>query len=197
MSTSRGIYVASKVKHAEMWKGLRQAGEPIISTWIDEAGEGQTKDYGELAVRCLSEIGTATALIVYCESGELLKGALLEAGVALASGVPVYCVGTCNSISRVFIHHPIWHTCESIQDALAEAKAHARPDTVLRVDLTNNALTISLPLPTLQTAVECFSDFERWNVKTQVCDKPKLVDVDVFAREVENECSTLKSEYPK
>ena len=163
MSTSCGLYVASKVKHAEMWRKLRKSGESIVSTWIDEAGEGQTTDYGELAVRCLSEIGTATALILYCEPGETLKGALMEAGVALASGVPVYCVGTCESISRVFIHHPLWHISESLEDAIAEAKAHARPNTVLRVDITNDALMISLPLPTLQTAVECFSDFEKWN----------------------------------
>ena len=55
------------------------------------------------------------------EPGELLKGALIEVGVALAHGIPVYCVGDCESISRVFRAHPLWHSVRSLYDAMEGA----------------------------------------------------------------------------
>ena len=116
------FYVASKVSHAEMWRRVALETEiRIVSTWINEAGEGQTADYSELAQRCISEISSASAFILYCELGEVLKGAMIEAGVALAMGVPVYCVGTCDSLSRVFSAHPFWHTSASINAAIVDA----------------------------------------------------------------------------
>lgn len=50
MSVTKGseemkrIYGASRTSHAEKWKAWRSAGLPIVSSWIDEAGPGQTKD---------------------------------------------------------------------------------------------------------------------------------------------------------
>jgi hypothetical protein len=121
------VYVASKVKHAPMWKHLR-IHMGIVSSWIDEAGEGQTADYFELSQRFLAEIKASDAVVLYCEPGDILKGALLECGAALAFGLPVYCVGVCPSISRVFIQHPLWHTCGSLSDArdaiFGEAASH-------------------------------------------------------------------------
>lgn len=93
-SIRRGVYVASKVKHAEMWKDLRAfARDPIISTWIDEAGEGETSDFADLWRRCVFEASHAGALIIYRRPDEVLKGAWIELGAALASGVPVFAVG--------------------------------------------------------------------------------------------------------
>lgn len=89
-----GIYVASKVKHAEMWRDLRTfEGMPIISTWIDEAGPGESADLNDLWSRCIREASTAAALIIYRRPDEVLKGAWVELGAALASGVPVFAVG--------------------------------------------------------------------------------------------------------
>ena len=110
------VYVASKVKHAELWKRLRKA-MCISATWIDEAGEGHTADRSELAVRCLREVSEASALVLYCQPGDILRGALLEAGAALALGIQVYCVGDCESLSRIFCNHPLWHSCLSLHDA--------------------------------------------------------------------------------
>ena len=89
-----GIYIASKVKHANRWRFLRDAlGEPIISTWIDEAGEGETSDHDDLWRRCITEASNCRLLIVYREADEVLKGAWVELGCALTKGVPVYAVG--------------------------------------------------------------------------------------------------------
>ena len=112
------FYTASKTKHAPQWKELRAAGYKVTATWIDEAGEGQTANYAELAERCLRDIEEADFMLLYCEPGELLKGALVEAGMALALGRPVRCVGRCDSLSRVFNEHPLWSEHESVAAAL-------------------------------------------------------------------------------
>ena len=114
-----GVYFASKVKHAHRWLALRAAGVKTASSWIDEAGEGETADYAELSERCLEEIAGAGRLVLYCEPDEILKGAILEAGAALMAGVPVFAVGECASLSRVFRQHRLWHECPSVEDAIS------------------------------------------------------------------------------
>lgn len=116
----RGIYIASKTKHAWKWKNVREGGVPIISTWIDEAGAGESKDLSDLWVRCIQEASTAAAIVVYREPDDVLKGAWSEVGAALAAGVPVFGVG----ISDFTIsNHPDVTVCDTISDAFAAAAA--------------------------------------------------------------------------
>lgn len=89
----KGIYIASKTRHADRWRAMRAAGMPIISTWIDEAGEGESADLHDLWDRCIEEASTCAAIVVYREPGDVLKGAWIELGAALALGVPVFAVG--------------------------------------------------------------------------------------------------------
>jgi hypothetical protein len=125
------IYTASKVKHAPMWRDLRSRGAEIVSTWIDEAGEGETADYADLSLRCLAEVVRADCVILYCEPGDVLKGALIEVGAALAVSRPVFCVGECESLSRVFSRHPLWRSCATVCEALTNAhyKRGLSPET--------------------------------------------------------------------
>ena len=88
-----GLYTASKTKHAPMWRRLRDAGLPIISTWIDEAGVGESADLADLWRRCIAESSSASVLLIYREPEDVLKGAWVELGAALASGVKVFAVG--------------------------------------------------------------------------------------------------------
>lgn len=89
-----GIYIASKTAHADRWKLLRdKIGYPIISTWIDEAGAGESQDLSDLWQRCIREASTAEVLALNREPGEALKGGWIELGAALACGVPVLAVG--------------------------------------------------------------------------------------------------------
>jgi hypothetical protein len=111
------IYTASKTAHAQKWRALRRDHD-VTASWIDEAGESQTADYSELATRCITDIESADVLLLYCEPGELLKGALIEAGIALALGKQVRCVGECASLSRVFNRHPLWRQFATIKEAL-------------------------------------------------------------------------------
>lgn len=94
MAERHGIYMASKaIAHGPKWQALRGAGLPIISTWIDECDPGMTLDWPDLWTRCLEEAVSAEVLIAYMEPGETLKGAWVEVGAALATGVPVIGVG--------------------------------------------------------------------------------------------------------
>ena len=87
-----GIYIASKTRHADKWRALRASGTTILSTWIDEAGTGETQDFADLWIRCVREAATCDALVFYAECGDVLKGAFVEVGAALAAGRPVYIV---------------------------------------------------------------------------------------------------------
>jgi hypothetical protein len=123
----RGIYVASKTRHAQMWKDLRAAGWPIISTWIDEAGEGESASLSDLWRRCITESMSADAMLLYCADGDVLKGAWIELGAALAHGRKVFAVGIRQF--TVANHELISHfdTVEGALSALADFNAALRP----------------------------------------------------------------------
>jgi hypothetical protein len=110
------VYTASKTRHAPTWRGLRAAGVPVISTWSDEAGPGETADFSDLWSRCIREASTAAALIVYAEDGDVLKGGFVEVGAALGCGVPVFAVGT--QAGWTFTNHPLVTKCGSVAEAL-------------------------------------------------------------------------------
>ena len=65
----------------------------MVSTWIDEAGPGESKSLRDLWRRCIQEASTAECLIVYREPSEALKGGWIEVGAALSRDVPVFGVG--------------------------------------------------------------------------------------------------------
>lgn len=87
------IYVASRASvpaRGEMWRAIRARGANIISTWIDEDGEGQTASMPDLWKRIIAEVARSSRLVLYVEPEDFpLKGALIEVGAALAFGRPV------------------------------------------------------------------------------------------------------------
>jgi hypothetical protein len=96
MSTTT-IYAASRASLPDrpaMWRRLRdEFGWPIVSTWIDEAGPGETACFGELWSRIAGEVRACDLLVLYAGPGDLpLKGALVEVGMALGLGKPVAAV---------------------------------------------------------------------------------------------------------
>ena len=85
-----GLYVASRTNRAERWRYLRGSGVPIVSSWIDEAGEGETADFSELWRRIEREIRSSVGLLFYADVKDApWKGAFVEIGMALALGKPV------------------------------------------------------------------------------------------------------------
>lgn len=123
-----GVYVASRASipaRAEMWRGLRSQGWPIVSTWIDEDGPGQTKDIRKLWMRIVREVASAEGLILYVEPADFpLKGGLIEVGMALAFRIPVVVVAPSVAIDQrsgqplgSWVHHPLVSCAESVIDA--------------------------------------------------------------------------------
>jgi hypothetical protein len=130
------VYVASRVKRAPMWREIRDAKAiGIVSSWIDEAGEGETADLGELWQRIFGEVSAASALILYAETEDFpLKGALVEVGMALALGKPIFAVlpGVVlepRSMRPVgsWLHHPNVRRAASLTEAFAELRALPPP----------------------------------------------------------------------
>lgn len=127
----KGIYIASKTHHAPKWLELRANGLPIVSTWIDEAGPGQSADLSDLWRRCTLEASTASALVVYRETDDILKGAFIEVGIALASNVPVFAVG-CKGQS--FTNHRLVTCCDTLDDAIRLAQVASLPASATAED---------------------------------------------------------------
>ena len=128
------IYVASKSKMGPEWKDWRAAGIPIISTWIDECGEGQSV-LPELWTRCIQEAASAEVLVLVHREGDVQKGALVEMGAALTSGAAVIWVGPDYLTAQ---RHPLVRHARDIEEAMGMAmtivaKNHA-PESVPRRD---------------------------------------------------------------
>jgi hypothetical protein len=125
---SQGIYVASRAsipERAAMWRSLRESGWPIVSTWIDEDGPGQTEDMGELWTRIAEEVTSAAGLVLYVEPEDFpLKGALVEVGMAIGFEVPVVVVAPHVTIEpRSYRPIGSWmgHPLVSVAGSLVEA----------------------------------------------------------------------------
>ena len=118
MREATGVYIASKAKYGHEWLAMRDAGYPVISTWIEESGEGQTLDWPDLWTRCISEASKAAVLVLVCRDGDTLKGAWAEVGAALANGRRVLAVGIEAFSIR---HHPLVTLCENEGEAFSAA----------------------------------------------------------------------------
>lgn len=125
------IYVVSKIKHALMWQSLRKAGEPIISSWIDD-GDEVGIDFAAAWPRYLQEAASATHVAVHIDRDEELKGGLFEIGAALGGGADVLISGVPpEQMLRTLIHHPKVRQVESPWEAFEiirrEGKLVGRP----------------------------------------------------------------------
>jgi hypothetical protein len=127
------FYVASHASLPErpaMWRDLRDRGVKITSSWIDEAGEGETVCMTDLWQRIIYEVGESDALILYVEAGDFpLKGALIEVGAALGMGKRVMVVAPGVALERPSMR-PLgsWaaHGLVTLHPSIRHALTHAR-----------------------------------------------------------------------
>lgn len=108
------IYTASKTRHAGKWRDLRAAGHAVCASWIDEeCPEDKSKpEIPGLWAAMVREAAGCDAVLMYHEAGEVLKGALIEVGCALAHGKPVYLCGDV-SVKALgsWVSHPLVTVC--------------------------------------------------------------------------------------
>lgn len=115
------VYVASQTRHAEFWRELRAdlmlGNRPveITSTWIDEAGPGESSSLSNLWIGCIAQAACADWVIAYHEPGDVWKGVFVEIGAALAMSVPVLVVG---DPPGSWIEHPLVVRKSSLGTAL-------------------------------------------------------------------------------
>lgn len=70
----------------------------------------------ELAEKCINEIKDAHFFLLYCEEHEILKGCLVEVGIALAARTQVKVVGHCKGLENLL--DGLWEIYGSIEEAL-------------------------------------------------------------------------------
>lgn len=98
------IYPASKTRHSIKWIEAHATWEHVHFTarWIKQVTiDGgdilKTQASHEWAARCwiedIEDIQHSDYLMLYAEPEEHLRGALVEAGAAIASGIPVILIG--------------------------------------------------------------------------------------------------------
>lgn len=93
------IYVASKLIHAARWRALCDTTPHVQfhARWLKHnkiGTEDSSKNATEFWREDEKDIQDADLVIVYGELGEHLRGALVEAGMAIAYGVPVFVIGS-------------------------------------------------------------------------------------------------------
>lgn len=104
------IYTASKLQHAAFWRDMQKHWHWAFfhARWLRHNEIG-TPDTPEHAVHFWQEdeedVRNADLVIVYAVPGDHLRGALVEAGIALANGVPVMVVGE-HSDYGTWQYHP-------------------------------------------------------------------------------------------
>lgn len=92
------IYTASKLKHAAKWRQLCEDNAVLYAhaRWLKHS-RMQTPDTPENAktfwLQDEQDVKDADVVLVYAESDDKLRGALVEAGIAIACGIPVIVVG--------------------------------------------------------------------------------------------------------
>lgn len=106
------VYIGSKLKYADRWKRLRadwkKAGIFINSTWIDQAvqeDDSLPADFRIFWSVDQRDVSQAAFVVIYGEPKDELRGALVEAGIAIATGAHVIVVGDCSSFGT-WQHHP-------------------------------------------------------------------------------------------
>lgn len=92
------VYTASKLHHAMLWKALRIEWPDVNWTarWpIQFAGivEDTPENAGDFWAIDLADVIASDVVMVYGEPSEILRGALVEAGMGLALGKKILCVG--------------------------------------------------------------------------------------------------------
>lgn len=131
-----GVYVASRASvpaRVEMWQALRASGVHITSSWIDEAAPGASASLPDLWQRIEQEIRASERLVLYVEADDFpLKGALIETGIAIGAGVPVYVVAPGVELEPRSMRplgswalHPLVKFAASLNEALTPTKEAA------------------------------------------------------------------------
>jgi hypothetical protein len=117
------VYIASCVRHAELWRAIHTTPDihfvsrwPFLEPFIDPDPANSRKIW----LDDMADVRGCHALIVYAVEGDHLRGALVEAGAALALGRMVIVVGEHPDYGSWQYHPNVTHvaTLENALDAV-------------------------------------------------------------------------------
>lgn len=113
------VYTASKLKHAEKWKSIVIEGVEFVARW-PRLHVGNIPDDASYAKvfwqHDLEDVARADVILVYAEAEEHLRGALVEAGMAIALNKIVVVVGT-HPDYGTWQHHPLVYKVDNLDAA--------------------------------------------------------------------------------
>ncbi len=120
------VYIASKLHHAEKFQSLREAWKvdhiDLHARWHDQAElehadhKLTAEDFHIFWLVDEEDVKQSDALILYGERQDKLRGALVEAGIAIGAGILVILVGDCADFGT-WQHHPTVARAESLEHA--------------------------------------------------------------------------------
>jgi nucleoside 2-deoxyribosyltransferase len=90
------VYFASKLQHASMWNNLKDPRIHAHARWLKHIEYGTKETSSNARIfweEDLEDIASSDFVVVYAEEGEHLRGALVEAGMAIALKIPVILIG--------------------------------------------------------------------------------------------------------
>lgn len=92
------VYTASKLRHGAMWRKLDEEtpGITCYSRWLKHnriVTPDTPENAREFWLQDTQDVRDADVVFVYAEPDDHLRGALVEAGIAIAMGVPVIVIG--------------------------------------------------------------------------------------------------------
>jgi hypothetical protein len=139
------IYVASRASIPErgiMWRDLRSRGANIVSSWINEQEETSLES---LWTNITEEIKSCDRIVMYVEQDDFpLKGTLIEAGMALALGKPVYIVAPNLVLEETtfrplgsWANHPLVKFIDKLESAIFDSNPVSKHNPYDTVYVTN------------------------------------------------------------
>lgn len=118
------VYTASKLQHAEMWESICANNSDFIfhARWLKHVTTLKTEDSPENArnfwLQDIEDVKTADAVLVFGTMDEDLRGALVEAGCAIAMGIPIIVAGSSKSFGTWQYHPGVVFRADSLDQAL-------------------------------------------------------------------------------
>ena len=114
-------YLATKAPRGKATaQRLREAGFVVGSSWVNWDGEPTAQLWSTI----VSDMRGVDCLVLDVQEGDVLRGCLVEVGLALAGMRPVYVVGDCESLradgasDSSFMMHPLVHRVRDFADAM-------------------------------------------------------------------------------
>lgn len=119
------VYIASKLQYAERFRKYREEwkkdGIDLHARWHDQAiieqnSEVSPEDFHIFWLVDEEDVKISQALILYGEKDDKLRGALIEAGIAIGQGILVILVGDCPDFGT-WQYHPVVTRAGSFEHA--------------------------------------------------------------------------------